>query len=479
MCAVSAQLNWVGNGGEYLDGRGGFDRAPVRSLLDAISDSAPEGTSLSALSSNLDSIEHELVPASVEASAPLTLRRNFRWVFVGNVVYAGSQWGMLTVLAKLGSPEMVGKYALGLAVTAPVIVFSNLQLRGIQATDARRDYSFSDYVSLRIYATLLAFAVIAALASLGSYSLDTRAVIVLVGLSKAFESISDVFYGLLQQHERMDRIAISMMIKGPLSLAVLAGVVYSTRSLVAGAAALAAVWLCLMLTYDLRSCHVLHRGRIIIHANMAVLVKLALLALPLGIVMLLISLNTNIPRYLIEHYLGERDLGFFAAIAYIMVSGGTVVSALGQSAVPRLAKYYAAGDREAFVRLLCRLLLTGLLIGATGFAVVLVAGRSVLSALYTPDYARHATVFTMVAIASCVIYIASFLGYGMTAARYFKLQVPLMAMVAVSTATSGYLLIPRYGLMGAAMSLLAAAIVQAAGSALINVKAIVDLKKVA
>jgi len=31
-------------------------------------------------------------------------------------------------------------------------------------------------------------------------------------------ALSDVIYGLLQQHERMDRIAQSMMIKVPLSL---------------------------------------------------------------------------------------------------------------------------------------------------------------------------------------------------------------------------------------------------------------------
>ena len=42
-----------------------------------------------------------------------------------------------------------------------------------------------------------------------------------VALAKAIESVSDVFYGSLQQHERMDRIAISMILKGIVSLAAL------------------------------------------------------------------------------------------------------------------------------------------------------------------------------------------------------------------------------------------------------------------
>jgi hypothetical protein len=43
----------------------------------------------------------------------LSLRLNFSWTMVGNFVYAGCQWGMLMVLAKLGTPEIVGTFALG------------------------------------------------------------------------------------------------------------------------------------------------------------------------------------------------------------------------------------------------------------------------------------------------------------------------------------------------------------------------------
>lgn len=68
------------------------------------------------------------------------------WTFIGNVVYAGCQWGMLVVLTKLGSPEMVGQFALGLAITAPVFRFADLRLRNVQATDTRREYLFGDYL---------------------------------------------------------------------------------------------------------------------------------------------------------------------------------------------------------------------------------------------------------------------------------------------------------------------------------------------
>ena len=55
---------------------------------------------------------------------------------------------------------MVGEFALGLAITSPVMVFSMLQLRVVQATDARHDYSFADYLGLRLVTTILALAAI-------------------------------------------------------------------------------------------------------------------------------------------------------------------------------------------------------------------------------------------------------------------------------------------------------------------------------
>ena len=159
------------------------------------------------------------------AGAPLaaerSLRLNVSWTFAGNVFYAACQWGMLVVLAKLGSPEMVGRFALALAVTAPVFMFTNLQLRAVQATDRSHQFAFADYLGLRILSTALALAVIVGLAAWSHYHYPfwIAAVIVMVGLAKGSESISDAIYGIVQWHERMDLIARSMMLKGLISLA--------------------------------------------------------------------------------------------------------------------------------------------------------------------------------------------------------------------------------------------------------------------
>ena len=415
-------------------------------------------------------------PERVISLKGLTLWANFTWTFSGNVVYSGSQWGMLMVLAKLGSPEMVGQFALGLAVTTPIIMFANLQLRGVQATDARREYRFGHYLALRLLTTALALLVITGIVFGIGYRQKTALVILAVGASKAFESISDVVYGLLQHHERMDRIALSMMIKGLLSLSALGAAVYLTRSVFWGASALAVVWAILLIAYDLPNGERVLNGRgsesLRPCWDLPELVRLAWLSLPLGFVMMLVSLNTNIPRYFIQHYLGERELGIFAAMFYLMVAGNTIIAALGQSASPRLAMYYASRDLKAFRRLLGRLVGLGAALGVAGILVALVLGHKLLSVLYRPEYAEHTAVFVWLMVAASVGYVASFLGYGMTAARYFRSQLPLFGLSGAACALGCLWLVPRFGLMGAAWAGLASLIVQLIGSLVINAHAV-------
>jgi O-antigen/teichoic acid export membrane protein len=426
---------------------------------------------------------------------PMSLRRNFSWTFVGNFIYAASQWGMLTVLAKIGTPEMVGQFALGLAVTAPVIMFSNMQLRAVQATDAKEDYLFSDYLTLRLVTTILALVVIAAIILFSGYKGDTALVIVGVSVAKSFESISDVFYGLFQQRERMDHIAHSLMIRGPLSLVVLGLGVYLTGKFIWGVVGMTVAWGLILFCFDMpNGVKILKMGRfnpLTIEAGsrsfvsfwpkcekrLHVLKRLLWLALPLGLVMFLNSLNTNIPRYFIEHHLGSKQLGIFSAMAYLLVAGNTVVNSLGQSSSPRLAKYYAAGDSGAFRSLLYKLIGIGIIIGAFGIFIAVVVGKEVLTLLYTPEFAVCGDVFVWLMIAAAVLYVASILNYGMMATRSFTSQLPLFALITVGSVAACAWLIPKYGLLGAALATLSAGLIQFAGSAWINGIALLKIQK--
>ena len=173
------------------------------------------------------------------------------------------------------------------------------------------------------------------------------------------------------------------------------------------------------------------------------LLGMAWLSLPLGISVTLTVLMVNIPRYFVDHFAGERALGIFGALDYVGFVGMTVIMAVGESAMPRLARYHSAGQTAAFGALLAKLAAVGAAIGAAGVAVALVAGRPMLAILYGPAYAAHSSVLVWTMTAAALGYVAAMAGYGVMAARYFRIQIPLLLLAAAVTAAACWWLVPR------------------------------------
>lgn len=393
-----------------------------------------------------------------------SLRRNFAWALAGNAVYAACQWAIIVILAKLATPEAVGEFALGLALAAPIILFGNLQLRGIQATDARSRYRFRDYRDLRLAAMALSILAILGISLVAGYSRPVLLTVVIVAAAKAVEGISDVYFGLLQKHHRMDLVSRSMIFKGLASVLLVALALALWPSALAAAVALLASWLLVLLTYDSRAARALVGDESAV-GDPAAFRSLFLLALPLGFVSMLVSLQSNIPRYLVEKNLGVASLGIYAAIASLLTAGTMFVTALGQSTAPRLAQLYTLPDARPFRSALLRYAALAAVLGLTAFVASALLGRPMLRILFGAAYASHLDLLLWLMAGSMAAYPAAIFGFGMTAAGRFRAQLPLALAMAAVTLGVGMAAIPSRGLVGAAWATGAAFLVQVAGAA--------------
>jgi O-antigen/teichoic acid export membrane protein len=374
---------------------------------------------------------------------------------------------MVIVLAKMGSPEVVGRFAFGLSIAAPILMLSNLQLRQVQASDAINKYAFGDYFTVRWLTTSMALLVIAGVcffARRGSYA---SWVLLVIGLAKAVESIGDVIHGLFQKHERMDIIAISMSLKGVLSIAAMGATYWYTHSLLASVLAMGFAWTITILLYDMNMANsflrqiggtATWRSGIFAYrcSSMRAVWRLMVESVPLGAVMCLISLHTNIPRLVIERCSGEHALGLFVAISYFMQIGFLIEVALGQAAIPRLAQFFAQRRYDRFQWLVWQCLFVALALGIAGVGGAMIAGRFILMLVYGAEYAQHNTILVWMMVAAGLGYGIGFVRAAITAACHFNVQVPLFGLLTIVTAVGSYLWVPSYGLAGAAAAIICA-----------------------
>jgi O-antigen/teichoic acid export membrane protein len=344
--------------------------------------------------------------------------------------------------------EILGQYALALAIATPVMMLSHLNLRAVLATDVAHRHPFADYLTVRIGASLVALAALAVS--------STSSATVLLGASLAAESFSDLYYGVMQRNGRLDLVARSMILRAAVTLAGVAAALWWRTDATTVAAALLLARAATLIAYDLPHAGARYEGRDrpgeVLRA-----------ALPLGFVLMLVSLTANVPRYAIEKFLGTRELGAFAAVASFATTGAAVVNALGQSAVTRLARHFEAGESRAFRQLGTKLVLLAAALGLAGVAVAAFAGEVFLRLIYRPEYAAYAPLLVAMLAAATLGYAAQILGYISTSTRAFALQMPLLALVAGVCAAASFATVPRFGLYGAALAIGASACVQIAG----------------
>ncbi len=383
-----------------------------------------------------------------------SLRRNFSWTFLGNVVFAACLWGILSFLTKMGSPDIVGRFALGSAIATPAIMFANLQLRVVLATDADTNYEFRDYLGIRLLLLPAALLVVIVIAALG-YNREQALVIGVFALVRCVESLSDIFYGFAQKHERMDLVARSLLFRGVSALVLFGGAFWITGDLATSLVGMAIAWLLTIVFFDWPNLRrlVKQAGESSLRPRLrrAVVRNIVWLALPLGLVMLLINLRNTIPRAFLESSFGEEQLGIFSALSYLVIAGSTVIMALSQASIARLSRYYAEGRRELFQSLIIKLLAMGVVIGIFGVLVAGLAGKPLLTLLYSEEYAGHTGLFVVIMIGGALLYLGSLLGAPVSAMREFRVQLWVYLVNVVLMLGLSILIIPRHGMMGAAL----------------------------
>lgn len=376
------------------------------------------------------------------------LKNSVFWMFAGSGTYALMQWFQLAIISKSCTPYTLGSFTLSLAIAAPVFLLFGLQLRNVQVTDSRNEYTFSHYFGLRLYTMLAAFATVCLI---GLISRVDMGILTAVAALKGVEGMAEIFNGQQQKLERMEFLALSLSLKGVAATIAIPVGVYCFDSLAAGLALAVALNLVVLFFNDYLNCYRLFGRQRFISLRGVNHKSLLVKSLPLGFVMLIISLNGNIPKYLSEMLLGTEQQGIYSAIAYCLVVGNFVSNAIGQSFSPRLGRYYAEGERGRFVRLSQLFVGCNALVGLALFLFTLVGGEWFLRLAFSPAIAAYARLFSLIMLGGIFANMANALGYSLTAMRVFRIQPFINGIELVVNLAGCYLLIRHYGLFGAGL----------------------------
>lgn len=389
----------------------------------------------------------------------LLLLKKAKWLVGGNFIFAFSQWGILIFFARMTNQENLGQYALALAIVTPIFAVGNLQLRPLYILDVNSEqkYTYTHFYYLRLICSFIA---LACCLVLGLFFNVSILVLLLVGLLKFFESYSDIIYAYYNAHDQTQLISKSLFLKGTLSVLAVAVGLYLFdfyTALILFLIVYLVVWLFIDNLYIQKTQEI---------KKMSLDLGIMKSAIPMGISLGIVTLQSNIPRLFLDQYASIEAVGIFTVLSYFIIVGSIFINSICQYLSPRLTHAWNH-NRAYFKKLLSMALLVAGGLGLIAIFLSYFMGEFVLKLVYGAEYVAYTDAFVLTMVAGFILYLATVLGYTLTAIGFIKQQVYLFSIVLVFSVLVSYLCIPEYGVVGGIYTLMVSYLVQCVLSLLV------------
>lgn len=337
----------------------------------------------------------------------------FSQSFIGSLVYALTQWLIIASISKILSIEQTGIYATALGIVVVINMFFNFGIRQLTFTSESNEVLllaksvlFSQ-VSGLIVATFVFVLFYPELLILG----------VFIYLHKIVETFSEYQYGVYQRNESHYKIARSRIIRSLTYTSTFVITLYFTHSLITSTLVMAISNSASFLIVDkfrFKTSDITDKRRAVnLYFN---------LGLPLAITAFLLSLRSVLPRFFIEYEMSFEYVGMFVSYLYLVNAAGIAIQSWSQVISPKISIAFNSQDFNQ-VKFIFVKGGVGVVLYSFAFAIgFYFLGKESVKVIYSDELLLEKNTITAILVYMFTTYIASYLGYCVTAIKEFKSQ---------------------------------------------------------
>lgn len=387
----------------------------------------------------------------------LSLLNKAKFLLSGNILFAFSQWLILIFISHFSDNQAVGAYTYALALVTPVFMLTNLQLRPIVVAEfnLNPNFNYKSYFALRFYSIFLAILLSFLLSFLSSS--NVWKVVLLLGCIKALEGISDIIYAYYNAQGKTKLISLSLTVKSLALILIFGSLLYFYNLLNIGLMGIILIYVLTLLLIDFRN---IGLNKKYFYLNVVDFKNIIILALPLGISVMLVALQSNIPRFFLEKFFNLEYVGVFSVFYYFIIVGGIVINSICQFISPRFSILFKENKMRELSKLTMQAWSVAAFLGISGLIVSITLGDFFVNILYGRHYLVWIDILNIVMFAGLFTYLSVVNGYLMTSLGLIKIQLPLFLFLTIFTLVLCWILIPAYGLLGAAWATVASSAAQ-------------------
>ncbi|NUF35997.1 hypothetical protein HUN19_18620, partial [Acinetobacter oleivorans] len=127
---------------------------------------------------------------------------------------------------------------------------------------------------------------------------------------------------------------------------------------------------------------------------------------PLGISVMLVALQSNIPRFFLEKFFNLEYVGVFSVFYYFIIVGGIVINSICQFISPRFSILFKENKMHELSKLTMQAWGMAGFLGISGLIVSITLGGFFVNLLYGPHYLIWIDILNIVMFAGLFTYLS-------------------------------------------------------------------------
>jgi O-antigen/teichoic acid export membrane protein len=372
------------------------------------------------------------------------------WVGVATGTYYVSQWAAIGLVAKLGNPNTVGIYALAIAIATPIVVISQMQLRQVLVTATTPQARFTTFLRTRAWLAFLAMFVTLLVAGVFRSDIHFVSIVFLVAAIRGVEGIGDISHGQLQRNGRLSEASRLLVTRTAVGFGVFALIYKVAHSLEFALLAQFVVSAALVNFIEVPRARQCEPST---HSTLADgVIRLVGRSWPLSLAAAITAVSTQLPRYILDVSHGVNAVALFSIAAIPAAIPMVFQAAVSQAILRRLAEKFSSRDNHGFNALVTKVVSLNLVVGLAVLTTMIFAGEQVLTLLASDDYVVAASTSSLLSVYFVLGAFGLWGSYFLVVGQEFAYQLWAALGMLAAQLLLGLILIPKYGLEGAALT---------------------------
>jgi hypothetical protein len=386
-------------------------------------------------------------------------KKDYIWNSIGSFLQSAISPILLIVITRLNGVGDSGLFSFAMSLSVVFWAISLWGGRTYQVSDVKKEFSSGDYIVVRFISSLIVAVFSISFCILSGYDLiKTELIMVLVSF-KILESIADSMYGVLQIHNRLYIVGISLTMKSVFGFMLFTLVDILTKNIIYGALSIFIVNIAVVIFYDIPWMkHVESVG--LTKKNIMQAGKIMKKTAEVFVVVFLTMFSLNIPRYFLDKYHYDQ-IGYFGIMAMPITLLTLFISFVLQPNVVNLSELLKEKKVKEFTKIVSKIDFITFTLGILFVVSSYLIGVWVLNTVFGIDINNFRIDLTIMVIGAVANAFVSIYVNLLIILRRFKGQFYTLLVTNILAVILSIYLIDRLAMLGSVLVFMTISFLQA------------------